>query len=58
MKPSDLPPDWRSWYEERAAIVEDGCGCTRDEAERRALEMTVREMKRVEQPKVNLEMFK
>lgn len=37
MTPDSLPPDWRERYEERAAIIEEGCKVSRMIAERLAL---------------------
>ncbi len=47
MTPAGLPPDWRDWWDERAGLVEEGDGMRRDDAESIALEMTLREMRRV-----------
>lgn len=44
--PDDLPPDWREHYEERSAIMQEGCGSTRDEADRAALVDTLNVMER------------
>ena len=37
MTPDHLNAHWRELYEERAAIIEEGCHVSRDEAERLAL---------------------
>jgi hypothetical protein len=33
------PVDLRNEFAERAALIEDGCKCSREEAERRAFEL-------------------
>lgn len=52
--PRDLPPEWFERWEERAAIIQEGCGLPTDregtaEANRRAFVDTLRAMAR-EQP--------
>lgn len=37
MTPSDLSPYWREQYEERAALIEEGCKVPPDVANERAL---------------------
>lgn len=39
--PDRLPPRWRDHYEERSAIIQEGTGCTREEADRAALADTL-----------------
>lgn len=46
MLATDLPPDWREWYEERAAIREYQGKQSREEAEREALKEVLAEMER------------
>ena len=36
MTPDDLDPAWRERYEERAAIMQEGCKCTYEQANERA----------------------
>lgn len=45
MKPADLPPDWREYYEERAAIREYDGNQPRRIAELAALQETVEAMR-------------
>ena len=42
---SDLPGDWRVWFEERAAIIEYVGGRPREWAEAEALADVIRQMK-------------
>lgn len=44
MQPQDLPPKWRERYEERAAIIEEGCKVSPEEANRRAMADITRQM--------------
>lgn len=37
MTAADLPPNWRAWYEERAAILEFMANMSRQQAEAKAL---------------------
>jgi len=46
LMPNDLPPDWREWYEERAAIREYDGREPRAEAERNAFDEVLEAMKR------------
>jgi hypothetical protein len=45
IEPRELSPEWREWYEERAAIREYDGGQLRDEAERAALGEVLAAMK-------------
>lgn len=44
MQPQDLPLEWRERYEERAAIIEEGCKVTPEEANRLAMMDITRQM--------------
>lgn len=46
MTASDLPHDWREWYEKRAAILEYMANLSRKQAEARALWLTQEAMRK------------
>lgn len=48
MKPDELPPAWREYYEERAAIREYDAGFIRSLAESLAMRETVQAMRAAE----------
>ena len=43
--PNDLPPDWQSVWEERAAIMEYDGGMSKEDADAAALKDTIRQMR-------------
>lgn len=45
---SDLPPKWKDWYEERAAILEFMGNMSRQQAEAKALWLVQAAMRRAE----------
>lgn len=49
MKPADLPPDWREWFEERAAIREFDGRQLRNIAEFFAMKEVLEAMQKEEQ---------
>ena len=48
---TDLPPDWREEYEERAAIMEHAGGLDRETAEQRAYALVKRRMEAASAPR-------